>query len=113
MQQPVNIMWFRRDLRLHDNAALFHALKEAHPVIPIFIFDKNILDDLEDKEDRRVEFIYDAVFDMQQQLIKHKSTLEIFYDAPAAAFAALLKNYNVKNVFSNGDYEQYAIDRDA
>ncbi|MEP6845963.1 MAG: deoxyribodipyrimidine photo-lyase, partial [Panacibacter sp.] len=53
--KTVNLMWFRRDLRLHDNAALYHALKSNHPVVPVFIFDKNILDDLEDKKDRRVE----------------------------------------------------------
>ena len=56
-KQKVNICWFRRDLRLQDNAALYYALKDTLPVIPIFIFDKAILDLLEDKTDRRVEFI--------------------------------------------------------
>ena len=50
----ISIFWFRRDLRLHDNAGLFHALNSGNPVLPIFIFDKNILDKLEDKRDRRV-----------------------------------------------------------
>ena len=54
----VNIFWFRRDLRLDDNAGLYHALKEGKPVVPVFIFDRNILDELEDKKDRRVEFIH-------------------------------------------------------
>ena len=60
MKPQVNIMWFRRDLRLDDNAALYHALKDSNPVIPVFIFDKNILDDLEEKADRRFQFIHDA-----------------------------------------------------
>ncbi|HYK45299.1 MAG TPA: deoxyribodipyrimidine photo-lyase, partial [Parafilimonas sp.] len=105
-------MWFRRDLRLHDNAALYHALTHDFPVIPIFIFDKNILDDLEDKHDRRVEFIREAVVDMQEELEKHGSSFKGFYDTPAGAFKELLKNYSLKKVFANEDYEQYAIDRD-
>ena len=112
MQQPVNIMWFRRDLRLNDNAALYHALKDEHPVIAVFIFDKNILDDLEDKKDRRVEFIRNALIEMQDELKKHKSSLHVFYDTPHGVFSKLLKNYSVQKVFANEDYEQYAIDRD-
>ena len=91
-------MWFRRDLRLHDNAALYHALKSEQSVLPIFIFDKNILDDLEDKKDRRVEFIHDALIDMQQQLEKHSSTLQVFYDTPHGAFTDLLKKYTIQRV---------------
>ncbi len=68
MQSPINIFWFRRDLRLHDNAGLFHALKAAIPVLPIFIFDRNILDKLDNKQDRRVEFIHHAITDLQDQL---------------------------------------------
>jgi deoxyribodipyrimidine photo-lyase len=113
MQQPVNIMWFRRDLRLDDNAALYHALKDQNSVIPIFIFDKNILDDLEDKKDRRVEFIRDALTDMQEELEKHNSTLQVFYDTPHSTFTKLLEKYSIQKVFTNEDYEQYAIDRDA
>mgnify|MGYP006214515969 CR=1 FL=1 len=60
-KQTVHICWFRRDLRLHDNAALYHALKEGIPVVPVFIFDRSILDKLEDKQDRRVEFIHLAI----------------------------------------------------
>lgn len=112
MISPVNIMWFRRDLRLNDNAALYHALKDANPVIPIFIFDTNILDDLEDKADRRVEFIRMAVDNMQQQLVKPGSTLQVYYDKPLNVFKHLLKEYNIEKVFTNADYEQYALDRD-
>jgi deoxyribodipyrimidine photo-lyase len=112
MQQPVNIMWFRRDLRLHDNAALYHALKSEHPVLSVFIFDKNILDDLEEKKDRRVQFICNALEEMQIQLKKHTSGLTTFYDTPENAFHSLLKKYSIITVFANEDYEQYAIDRD-
>lgn len=113
MKQPVNIMWFRRDLRLHDNAALYYALKDENPVIPIFIFDTNILNDLEDKKDRRVEFIREALVEMQEELKKHQSSLQCFYDTPQNAFTKLMNTYSIQKVFTNEDYEQYALDRDA
>ena len=75
----VNIFWFRRDLRLENNAGLFHALKSNHPVVPIFIFDTNILDELEDKDDRRVEFIHAALEEMQEKLVKMESSLEVYH----------------------------------
>lgn len=105
-------MWFRRDLRLEDNAALYHALGSGNPVLPIFIFDRNILDDLEEKADRRVEFIHNAIIKVQQQLIGMNSSLEVFYGFPEDAFKKLLHKYDVQSVFANHDYEQYAIDRD-
>ncbi|GBL35365.1 cryptochrome-1 [Filimonas sp.] len=55
--EKINILWFRRDLRIHDQAALYHALKEGIPVLPIFIFDKNILDELEPADTRVLLFI--------------------------------------------------------
>lgn len=113
MKPSINIMWFRRDLRLNDNAALYHALKNNNPVIPIFIFDKNILDDLEDKTDRRVQFIHNALTQMQTTLIEIKTTLEIFYSTPIEVFKKLITQYKIEKVFTNHDYEQYAIDRDA
>jgi deoxyribodipyrimidine photo-lyase len=112
MQQPVNIMWFRRDLRLHDNTALYYALKDENPVIPVFIFDKNILDDLEDKKDRRVEFIYEALLEMRDELKQHGSSLQVFYETPHNTFSKLMNQFTVQKVFANEDYEQYAIDRD-
>ncbi len=110
--QEVTIFWFRRDLRLNDNAALYHALKDGHPVIPIFIFDKNILDKLEDKADRRVEFIYNALQDIQQQLQQIGASLEVHYSTPMEVFAQLFKKYSFKKVFTNHDYEPYATARD-
>ncbi len=111
--QTVNICWFRRDLRLVDNAALYHALRSGQPVLPIFIFDKNILDQLEQKADRRVEFIHSTLLDMQETLLTMGSSLEIFYDKPLQAFKTLLKNYTIEKVFTNTDYEPYATERDA
>lgn len=108
----VNIMWFRRDLRLSDNAALYHALKAGKPVVPIFIFDRNILDKLEDKGDRRVEFIHAALHDMQQQLSAMGSTLHVFYGFPDQVWPQLLSTYEVADVFTNHDYEPYALQRD-
>jgi len=111
-KQQVNIMWFRRDLRLNDNAALYHALKSGNPVIPIFIFDKNILDLLEDKADRRVEFIHAALEEMQEKLLKIGSTLEVYYGTPMEVFKSLMSKYVVKKVFTNHDYEPYALARE-
>jgi len=112
MKPRVNIMWFRRDLRLHDNAALYRALKGNNPVIPIFIFDRNILDDLEDRQDRRVEFISLAIKEMQEQLVKMSAALNVFYGTPIEVFNNLLQKYIIEKVYTNADYEQYAIDRD-
>jgi deoxyribodipyrimidine photo-lyase len=110
--KAVNIFWFRRDLRLQDNAGLYHALRSGLPVVPIFIFDRHILDKLEDKVDRRVEFIYTAIERMQQQLVKLGSTLEVFYDVPEKVFTELTSKYKIEAVFANGDYEHYARVRD-
>ncbi|RFM25740.1 cryptochrome/photolyase family protein [Deminuibacter soli] len=112
MKPKVNVMWFRRDLRLHDNAALYRALKGNNPVLPVFIFDTHILSDLEEKKDARVTFIYDAIAHMQQQLEKLGSGMEVLYDTPIEAFKHLLQHYDVEKIYTNRDYEQYAIDRD-
>lgn len=112
MKIPVNLFWFRRDLRLTDNAALYHALKPKLPVVPVFIFDTNILNDLSDKADARVAFIHHAITSLREQLAAMHVALEVIHDTPENAFRLLLHKYDVKNVFTNRDYEQYAIDRD-
>ena len=112
INQPITIMWFRRDLRLSDNAALYHALKSENNVLPIFIFDQNILNRLEDKTDRRVAFIHAALTDIQIQLNAIGSTLHVYYSTPIEVFKELLSGYKINKVFTNHDYEQYAIDRD-
>ena len=111
--QKVNIFWFRRDLRLTDNAGLYHALKSENPVLPVFIFDKIILDKLSDKSDRRVTFIHAALQEMQIALQKMDSNLEVFYDTPAGAFNHLCSRYHIEKVFINHDYELYAKNRDS
>lgn len=112
MKIPLNIFWFRRDLRLQDNAGLYHALKESNSVLPIFIFDSNILDELEDKADRRVEFIHLALQDLQEQLIKLGSTLDVRYGKPVDIFKDLLNEFKIEKVYTNHDYEPYAKSRD-
>ncbi len=112
MKQTINIFWFRRDFRLSDNAALYYALKEGNPVLPIFIFDRAILDKLEDKADKRVTFIHAAIEEMQQQLISLQSSLKVFYGFPEDVFLALITEFTVQKVFTNHDYEPYAKERD-
>ncbi|MEP6701061.1 MAG: deoxyribodipyrimidine photo-lyase, partial [Bacteroidota bacterium] len=113
MKPTVNIFWFRRDLRLNDNAGLYHALKDGNSVLPIFIFDRNILDELDDKKDRRVEFIHLALQDIQKQLAKIGSSLDVRYGTPLNVFKDLMNEYSIEKVFTNHDYEPYAIERDA
>lgn len=108
----VSLCWLRRDLRLTDQAALYHALRSGHPVVPVFVFDKNILDDLEDKSDRRLQFIHDTLSNMQDALKKLKSSLDVYYGTPEAAFLHWIKTYEVAAVYTNQDYEPYARERD-
>lgn len=113
MKPRIQVMWFRRDLRLTDNAALYYALRTGIPVLPVFIFDKNILDRLDDKADRRVEFIHAAITEMQVQLLGMGSTMEVYHDYPVPVFKKLLERYDIVTVFTNHDYEPYAKERDA
>jgi len=101
--QKVNIFWFRRDLRLHDNAGLYHALKGNYPVVPVFIFDTNILEKLENKKDRRVEFIWKALIGLQEELVQIDSSLEVFYGTPEQVFNKLFHEYDVQSVYTNHD----------
>lgn len=110
--EPINIFWFRRDLRLEDNAGLYRALKSGNPVLPIFIFDREILDKLEDKDDSRVTFIYKAIEDINKELHKHGSSLLVLYNTPENAWDDLLKKHNIAEVYTNYDYEPYAKKRD-
>ncbi|MCR6720000.1 MAG: deoxyribodipyrimidine photo-lyase [Chitinophagaceae bacterium] len=112
MPAPVNLFWFRRDLRLHDNAGLYHALKSGKPVQPIFIFDRNILDQLEDRQDRRVSFIHEQILLLQEKLKQYGATLDVRYGKPEEIFLQLINDYNVEGVYCNHDYEPYARERD-
>lgn len=107
----MNIFWFRRDLRLDDNAALFRALSAGN-VLPIFIFDTNILGRLRDKRDRRVSFIYHRLETIKVGLEQAGTTLQVFHGRPEQIFRRLLSEYPLEMVFAGKDYEAYAKQRD-
>lgn len=110
--QKIALFWFRRDLRLSDNAGLYHALRSGIPVLPIFIFDKTILNKLENKEDKRVEFIHHTILDLNKQLKELGSSLKTFYSTPELVFQQLMMEYDISCVYTNHDYEPSAIERD-
>ncbi len=107
----INCFWFRRDLRLHDNAGLFHALKSDLPVLPVFIFDRNILDLLPEK-DARVAFIHNVLSHLNEEVQKTGSSLFVAYGKPTEIWEQLSDQYNIQKVFTNRDYEPYAKERD-
>ena len=110
---PISYFWFRRDLRLNDNAGLFHALKSGLPVQPIFIFDRNILDQLEDKHDRRVTFIHQQLQAINTSLQKLGATLRVYHGNPEEVWRNIVSKEPVQQVFTNHDYEPYATQRDS
>lgn len=112
MKQEICICWFRRDLRLNDNTAFYHALHSPYPVLPVFIFDPEILSKLTDKNDKRVSFIYQTLQDLNKQCQEHGSSFYVIYDRVDEAFKKLFEEFEVKEVYLNHDYEPYAISRD-
>lgn len=110
--RKVNIFWFRRDLRLEDNAGLYHALNGNNKVLPIFIFDRAILKDLEDKKDRRVQFIHKSLCDIQKKLKESGSSLFVIHGEVQDIMDALVQRLNIEAVYANHDYEPYARKRD-
>ena len=117
MKHPISIFWFRRDLRWQDNAGLYHALYQAklegHQVLPIFIFDKNILSQSEDKADRRVDFIHQTLSRLQNDLVAKGKSLWVQYGTPTEVFEKLFKDFNIASVYTNHDYGPKANARDA
>ncbi len=111
-KKDVTIFWFRRDLRLTDNHGLYQALMSSSPVLPVFIFDTDILEGLKSREDKRVIFIHQAIHQIQGQLEDIGSSVYVIHDTPHNAFGKLLKEFSIQAVFTNHDYEPYAIDRD-
>lgn len=112
MNQPINIFWFRRDLRLDDNVGFYEALKSDYPVLPIFIFDSEILDKLH-KDDARVTFIHHTLQNMHTTIQnKHDSSIAMYQGKPIDVFKQLVEDYTIKSVFTNHDYEPYAKKRD-
>lgn len=111
-KERITIFWFRRDLRLDDNVGFLEALKGGLPVLPIFIFDKEILDKLP-KDDARVTFIFETLQTMRDTLQEeHSSSLAMFYGTPETIFNSLINEYQISTVFTNRDYEPYARERD-
>lgn len=107
----VTIFWFRRDLRLEDNLGLFFALQSKFPVIPLFIFDEDILDKLP-KNDARVGFIHESLFKINRQLQEIESSVLVKKGKTFEIWKELIQEFDVKEVFFNKDYEPYAIKRD-
>ncbi|SMC80877.1 deoxyribodipyrimidine photo-lyase [Pedobacter nyackensis] len=112
MKQKISICWLRRDLRLEDNAALYHALKSNYPVLLLFIFDQNILSKLADPKDARVTFIFDTMARLNDKVNQFGSSILIKYGKPEEVWAETLATYTVKEVYTNHDYEPYAQERD-
>ncbi|PIB25354.1 deoxyribodipyrimidine photolyase [Maribacter sp. 4U21] len=112
MSKEVSVFWFRRDLRLDDNIGFLQALKSDYPVFPIFIFDTEILDNLP-KDDPRVNFIHETLQSMREDLQENDdSSIALYHGKPQEVFNSLIKEYDIKAVFTNHDYEPYAKKRD-
>ena len=109
----LSIFWFRRDLRLDDNAGLFEALKNCGSVLPLFIFDVDILDTLPNNADKRVAFIHAAVTELHNQLLKVGSSMWVMMGSPLSVFEKLLFDFSVTSVYANSDYEPETMQRDA
>jgi deoxyribodipyrimidine photo-lyase len=112
VQQPLSLFWLRRDLRLIDNHGLYQALKQQKQVLPIFIFDRDILDKLADPTDRRVHFIYVQLQHIKQTLEEQGSSLLVCYGKPLEIYRTLLEKFSIQAVYTNHDYEPYASKRD-
>ena len=108
-----SICWFRRDLRLHDQAALYHALKHSQSVHCVFVFDTDILSQLDNRQDRRVEFIWQSVRELQISLEQYGSTLKVLHGKASEVLPELAEKIGAQAVFCNHDYEPAALERDA
>ena len=112
MPEKRSVFWFRRDLRLSDNHGLYQALVSGNKVVPIFIFDTAILCQLENKADRRVDFIFQALNHINVELQKTGKSVKIFHGKPLEIFKKITQDFPVEKVFCNEDYEPSAIKRD-
>ena len=111
-KRDISVCWIRRDLRLEDNAALYHALTSGFPGLLVFIFDTNILKQLPQKEDKRLVFIHQNLQKINSLLKQYDSSLYVLHATPVAAFEKLCEQFTIKTVFANHDYEPYARSRD-
>lgn len=112
MKSKVAIFWFRRDLRLDDNVGLHQALSSSFPVLPIFIFDSTFLEKIDDKKDRRVDYIHQALGTINTELKKYGAKLTTYFGNPLTIFKELSEEYEIQAVYCNRDYEPQTIDRD-
>jgi len=112
MASNITLFWFRRDLRVADNSGLFHALSKNGNVLPFFIFDKEIIDKLNNKKDPRISFIFDQLTMLKKELEEHGGSLLISYGNPEEVIESLCIQYSVEALYTNHDYEPYANDRD-
>ncbi len=113
MLEKIAVFWFRRDLRLDDNVGFLAALKGPYPVLPIFIFDPEILDKLP-ANDARVSFIHETLKSMQSALREnYNGSLALYHDKPVQVFEILTRDFDIQGVYTNRDYEPYAHQRDA
>ena len=110
--KKISLCWFRRDLRIEDQTALFYALQQEEHVLPLFIFDRHILDALEDKTDARVTFIYQQIASLKAFFEKQGSSMLVRYGHPEQIFQKLVEEFEVQTVYTNRDYEPYSQSRD-
>ena len=108
----VNIFWMRRDLRLDDNTALYHVLKTRENVLPVYIYNPDILERLEVRPDFRVNFIYKTLAGIKESLEKLGSSLYIAHGRPQDVFKRMAEEYHICSVYANRDYEPYSVYRD-
>jgi len=111
-QTDTALMWFRRDLRVADNAALYAALKAARRVFCVFVYDTEILDRLQSRSDRRVEFIVESVAELHRGLSALGGGLVVLHGPARAEIPRLAGELGVRSVYANHDYEPAAIERD-
>jgi len=112
MKQKIAVFWFRRDLRLTDNTGFFYALKSGLPVLPVFIFDPDILEKLNSKSDARVSFIHAEIVKIHAEFTKIGSSLKVLQGKCLDVFQKLTDEFDIASVYTNRDYEPNAIKRD-
>lgn len=111
MKEKLNIFWFRRDLRLDDNTGFCKALMGMNPVMPIFIFDTEIIENLPE-DDARISFIHESAQKVDAQLKSHGGSLSMYHGKPLDILKQLLLSFDLQNVITNRSYEPYDLERD-
>ena len=109
--EKFTVFWFRRDLRLEDNRGLYEALKGTNKVIPIFIYDTEIIDKLP-RNDHRLTFIHNALGGINNAMKRNRCSVGIYRGTPKAIFNKIIQEFPIEKVITNHDYETYAIERD-